>query len=80
MESKRKLIFVCGGSDCIKSGSKTLRKKIREEIKSKELRGQCKLIKTKCMDYCKSAPVVIIGEFVCKKATIENVLHQIKKS
>lgn len=80
MESKRKLIFVCGGSDCKKSGSKSLNKKIGEEIKSKELKGQCKLIKTKCMDFCKSAPVVIIGEYVCKRATFEKVLDQIKKS
>lgn len=80
MESKRKLIFICGGSDCKKSGSKILKKEIGNELSSKELKGQCKLIKTKCMDFCKSAPVVIVGEYVCKKATLEKVLFQIKKS
>ncbi|WP_296697719.1 (2Fe-2S) ferredoxin domain-containing protein [Algoriphagus sp.] len=80
MESKRKLIFICQGSDCKKSGSKSLNKKIKEEINSKGLKGQFKLIKTKCMDCCKSAPVVIIGEYFCKKATFEKVISQIKKS
>ncbi|MBN3519612.1 (2Fe-2S) ferredoxin domain-containing protein [Algoriphagus lutimaris] len=80
MESKRKLVFVCGGSDCKKAGSKILNKEIARELKSSELKGQCKLIKTKCMDFCKSAPVVIVGEFVCKKANLEKVTQQLKKS
>jgi len=80
MESKRKFIFICGGSDCKKSGSKILTKEIRKELNSKELKGKCKVIKTKCMDYCKSAPIVIVGQFVCKKATFEKVTLQIIKS
>jgi NADH:ubiquinone oxidoreductase subunit E len=80
MESKRKLIFVCGGSDCKKAGSKSLNKEIANELNSKELKGQCKLIRTKCMDFCKSAPIVIVGEHIYKKATFGKVISQIKKS
>lgn len=80
MESKRKFIFICSGSDCKKSGSKNLNKEIGNELNSKELKGQCKLIKTKCMDFCKSAPIVIVGNHICKKATLEKVVVQIKKS
>ncbi len=80
MESKRKLIFICGGSDCKKSGSKILKKELEKELKEGELKGQCKLIKTKCMDFCKSAPVVIVGEYICKKATSEKIVSQLKKS
>lgn len=78
MESQRTLVFVCGGSDCKKSGSKNLTKEIKKSIKSDDLKGKCKLIKTKCMDFCKSAPVVIVDKYVCKKANLEKVTTQIK--
>ncbi|MBN3584646.1 (2Fe-2S) ferredoxin domain-containing protein [Algoriphagus aestuarii] len=80
MESRRKLILVCEGSDCKKAESKALRKSIEKELNSGEFKGQCKLIRTKCMDFCKSAPVVIVGEHVNKKATLKKVIDQLKKS
>ncbi|EAZ79198.1 (2Fe-2S) ferredoxin domain-containing protein [Algoriphagus machipongonensis] len=79
MEAKRKLIFVCSGSDCKKAGIKSLKKELKQAMKEGELKGQCKMITTKCMDFCKSAPVMIVGNHICKKATKTKVLEQIKK-
>lgn len=80
MKHKRELVFVCGGSDCKKSGGKILKKELKNVLKHGELKGQCKLIQTKCLDMCKSAPVVIIGSHFCKKASLSKVLEEIKKS
>jgi NADH:ubiquinone oxidoreductase subunit E len=79
MMHSRKLVFCCTGSDCKKEGGKSLRKDLKESAKSGELKGKVKLIQTKCMDRCKSAPVVIVGDHFCKKATLEKVLTQLKK-
>lgn len=79
MKHSKRLVFCCTGSDCKKSGGKTLRKDLRESAKSGALKGEVKLIQTKCMDMCKSAPVVIVGDFFCKKATLEKVLAELKK-
>lgn len=80
MEYRRRLIFVCEGSDCKKEDSKGLRKSLEKELSSGEFKGQCKLIRTKCMDFCKSAPVVIIGDHVSKKTNLKKVIEQLKKS
>lgn len=80
MQHKRKLVFVCSGSDCKKSGGKALRKELKENFKQGEHKGQCKLISTKCLDMCKSAPVVIVGDHFCKHANLSKILAQIKKS
>jgi NADH:ubiquinone oxidoreductase subunit E len=79
MKHSRKLVFCCTGPDCKKEGGKSLRKDLKESAKSGELKGEVKLIQTKCMDRCKSAPVVIVGDHFCKKATLEKVLNQLKK-
>ncbi len=80
MKHNRELIFICTGSDCKKSGGKSILKELKSECKEGPLKGNLKLIKTKCLDMCKSAPVVIIGDHFCKKATTEKVLEKIKKS
>ena len=80
MQHKRKLVFVCTGSDCKKSGGKTLRKELKENFKQGDFKGQCKLISTKCLDMCKSAPVAIVGDHFCKHATLHKIFLQIKKS
>jgi NADH:ubiquinone oxidoreductase subunit E len=80
MQHFRKLVFVCTGSDCKKSGGKTIRKELKEGLKQGELKGKCKLILTKCMDMCKSAPVVIVGDHFCKKTSTSKVLEQIQKT
>jgi NADH:ubiquinone oxidoreductase subunit E len=80
MKLNRELIFICTGSDCKKSGGKKIYKELKAECEHGPLKGNLKLIKTKCLDMCKSAPVVIIGDHFCKKASIEKVLEKIKKS
>lgn len=80
MKLNRELLFVCTGSDCKKSGAKLIFKDLKSECKQGDLKGGVKLIKTKCLDMCKSAPVVIVGDHFCKKATTEKILEKIKKS
>jgi NADH:ubiquinone oxidoreductase subunit E len=80
MKNSRKLIFVCNGSDCKKGGAKKVYKELKGITNETPFKGSCKFIKTKCMDMCKTAPNVIVGDFFCKKATAEKVLDQIKES
>ncbi|WP_192349485.1 (2Fe-2S) ferredoxin domain-containing protein [Algoriphagus sp. Y33] len=80
MKHSRKLIFICNGSDCKKEGAKKLYKGLKEATDEAPLRGTCKFIKTKCIDMCKTAPNVIVGDHFCKKTTVEKVLVQLKKS
>lgn len=79
MKHSRKLVFCCTGSDCKKSHGKSIRKELKEASKHGDLKGQIKLIQTKCLDMCKSAPVLIVGDHFCKKATLEKVLKELKK-
>jgi NADH:ubiquinone oxidoreductase subunit E len=79
MQIKRELIFVCTGSDCKKSGAKNLCKELKIATNQEPLKGRCKLIKTKCMDMCKSAPLVIVKDHYCKKTSSLKVLELLKK-
>lgn len=79
MKHKRELIFICTGSDCKKAGAKSIKKQLKEDLKSGPLKGHCKLIQTKCMDFCKSAPVVIVGDHFCKKTDSDRIISTIKK-
>ncbi|PZX50907.1 (2Fe-2S) ferredoxin domain-containing protein [Algoriphagus chordae] len=80
MKHSRKLVFICNGSDCKKAGAKNLYKELKRMTAEPDLKGSCKFIKTKCMDMCKTAPNVIVGDHFCKNTTAEKVLIQIKKS
>jgi NADH:ubiquinone oxidoreductase subunit E len=73
MATYRKFIFVCTGSDCKSEGSKKLEAGLKDLIKSEDYKGQYKVIRTKCMDFCKSAPVVVINNEVYKKSKIEEL-------
>jgi NADH:ubiquinone oxidoreductase subunit E len=73
MPTFRKFIFVCNGSDCKNSGSKKLGNAVKELIKSDGHKGKYKVIRTKCMDFCKSAPILVINNEVLKKADVESV-------
>ncbi|MBD8489094.1 (2Fe-2S) ferredoxin domain-containing protein [Echinicola sp. CAU 1574] len=64
----RKFIFVCTGSDCKKNGCKGLLKEAKDVIKLDDHKGKYKLVKTKCMDFCKTGPVVVVSNEVIKKA------------
>ena len=71
MATYRKFIFVCNGSDCKSEGCKGLQREIKELIRSDSHKGQFKIIRTRCMDFCKSAPVVVINNEVIKKAKLD---------
>jgi NADH-quinone oxidoreductase subunit F len=77
MATYRKFIFVCNGSDCKREGCKKLQCEIKELTKSEDYKGKYKIIKTKCMDFCKSAPVVVINNDVIKKADIASLKKKI---
>lgn len=80
MKHSKQLIFVCHGSDCKKAGAKKLNKELKDITSASPLKGSCKFIKTKCMDMCKTAPNVIVGDYFCKKTTSEKILEQLNKS
>jgi len=70
----RKFIFVCTGSDCKKNGCKDLIKEAKDLIKLEDHKGQYKLVKTKCMDFCKTGPIMVINNEVIKKGNKEKML------
>jgi NADH:ubiquinone oxidoreductase subunit E len=77
MANFRKFIFVCNGSDCKKEGCKKLQGEIKELVNSQDYKGKFKVIKTKCMDFCKSAPVVIVENGLLKKADINSLKRKL---
>jgi len=79
MQIKRELIFVCTGSDCKKSGAKDLCKELKYATNQVPFKGRFKLIRTKCMDMCKSAPLVILKDHYCKKTSSLKVLELLKE-
>lgn len=80
MKFNRRLVFICSGSDCKKAGSKKIRKALKEAATDGSLKGHCKFFQTKCMDMCKSAPVVIVDNHFCKNSDVKEVMLQIKKA
>lgn len=80
MKFNRRLVFICSGSDCKKAGSKKIRKALKEAATDGSLKGHCKFFQTKCMDMCKSAPVVIVDNHFCKNTDVKEVMLQIKKA
>ncbi|WP_194774225.1 (2Fe-2S) ferredoxin domain-containing protein [Pararhodonellum marinum] len=78
MADHRKFIFVCTGSDCKKSGCKELTKELKRLINNEENKGQYKIVKTKCMDFCKTGPVVVMDQKILKKAKKEQLPRFLK--
>jgi len=67
MADYRKFIFVCTGSDCKKNGCKGFLKGVKEVIALEGNKGKYKVVKTKCMDFCKSGPIAVINNQIIKK-------------
>jgi NADH:ubiquinone oxidoreductase subunit E len=74
----RKFVFVCNGPDCKKEGCKKLQGELKELVNSYDYKGRFKIIKTKCMDFCKSAPVVIVENMVVKKGDLSLIKKKLK--
>jgi NADH:ubiquinone oxidoreductase subunit E len=77
MATYRKFIFICNGSDCKEKGCKDLQTEIKDLVKSEDHKGKYKIIKTKCMDFCKSAPVIVVNNEVVKKADVGAIKKKI---
>lgn len=71
--AKFDFVFVCLGKDCKKAGVEELYKHYK---KLKSLPGskiRMKVIKTKCIDYCKKAPVLVANNAIHFHATENSV-------
>jgi len=71
-------IFICTGKDCKKNGCEELKSELKQSLKANKSKN-VRLIKTKCMDYCKLGPnVVVNGELMhdCKPKDIPAILEQ----
>ena len=75
MKNRRTFIFVCSGSDCKSNGAKGFSGDIKRAINQDQFRGKFKMVRTKCMDCCKSGPVAVINNSLIK----EGDLKQLKK-
>lgn len=78
MKKRRKFIFVCSGSDCKSNGAKDFTGKIKQTLHGGEFRGQFKMVKTKCMDCCKSGPVAVVNNQLIKKADLDELISELK--
>lgn len=75
-------IFICTGKDCNKNGCEKLKSELKQSLKANKIKN-VKLIKTKCMDYCKLGPnLVVNGELLhdCKSEDIPTILQTLENS
>lgn len=73
-------LFICTGKDCKKNGCEEVKTELKKVIKTDKLKN-VRLVKTKCMDYCKLGPnIVVNGELLhqCKSADIPEILEKLK--
>ena len=55
-QHQKPFLFVCHGSDCSKKRSREFDREI------KQCKKNYRVIKTSCMDHCKDAPNLIVGD------------------
>ena len=75
MKARKKFIFACNGKDCKKNGAGSFTKTIKNAIEQGELKGKYKLVKSKCMDCCKSGPVAVIDQQLIKKGDAKKLVE-----
>ncbi|SHN13388.1 Thioredoxin-like [2Fe-2S] ferredoxin [Cyclobacterium lianum] len=80
MKKRRKFIFVCTGSDCKANGARDFTDKIKRTINEAPYKGKFKLVKTKCMDCCKTGPVAVVDDQLVKKADMEQLTSLLGKN
>ncbi|GEO22318.1 (2Fe-2S) ferredoxin domain-containing protein [Cyclobacterium qasimii] len=78
MKPRRKFIFVCNGKDCKKNDAKSFSEAIKNTIKEGDFRGNFKMVKSKCMDCCKSGPVAVFNNELIKKGDHEKLALLLK--
>jgi NADH-quinone oxidoreductase subunit F len=73
-------LFICTGKDCKKNGCEELKTELKKVIKTNKLKN-VRLVKTKCMDYCKMGPnLVVDGKLIhdCKPKDVADILGELK--
>jgi len=79
-KNKHHHIFICTGKDCQKNGCEGLKAELKHSLKENKIKN-VKLIKTKCMDYCKLGPnLVVNGELLhdCSPKDIPVILKKLQ--
>jgi NADH:ubiquinone oxidoreductase subunit E len=72
-------IFICTGKDCKKNGCEDLKSELKKIIKTDKIKD-VRLVKTKCMDYCKLGPNVVVNEKLlheCQSKDIVDILDEL---
>ena len=71
----RSHVLICGGTGCSSSGSANLRDKLAEELKTKGLDEEIKIVMTGCFGLCALGPIMIVypeGTFY-SRVTVDDI-------
>ncbi|GJM30390.1 MAG: hypothetical protein DHS20C17_30250 [Cyclobacteriaceae bacterium] len=71
--NQKQYIFICNGKDCLKNGSRALRKELEREIKSRKLKNSYQVVETRCMDHCKEGPSVVVNNCWYGKVSTKDI-------
>jgi NADH-quinone oxidoreductase subunit F len=80
-KKKQNLIFICTGKDCKKKDCEVLKSDLKKTIKDSSIKNT-RLIKTKCMDYCKLGPNIAINNSIyhdCHGKDIPTLLEKLSE-
>jgi NADH:ubiquinone oxidoreductase subunit E len=75
MKPRKKYIFICNGKDCKKNDSQSFSLSIKQAMNKAPLKGNFKLVKTKCMDCCKSGPIAVYNNQLIKKGDSDKLIQ-----
>ena len=79
MKPRRKYIFICNGKDCKKNDSKSFSSSLKQAVSIAPLKGNFKLVKTKCMDCRKSGPIAVYNNQLVKKGDTDKLIQFLMK-
>jgi len=60
MQRYRANLMVCGGTGCIAGGGMKIKEALEEELKSKGLQDDCKVVITGCTGFCAEGPMMTV--------------------
>lgn len=69
MEFYRAHVLVCGGTGCTASGSHQVQEALQQELASRQLDKEVKVVETGCHGFCENGPIMIVypeGVFYCR--------------
>ena len=69
MEFYRSHVLICAGTGCVSSDCRKVMKAMAEELTTKKLDKEVKLVETGCHGFCEKGPIVIVypeGTFYCQ--------------